>query len=170
MRRLLLLRHAKSDWDDPGLSDHARPLNARGRAAAATMGGFIRDQGLSPDLVMLSSSRRTRQTLEGLDLPPPPLGVVPLDSLYLAEPGAIRALLAEAPEAAQTLMVIGHNPGLHELTWELAGPGEHPSLAAGFPTATLAEFAVSGPWRDLLRGEARFLRLTQPRSLTELAR
>ena len=66
MRQLLLLRHAKSSWDDPGLSDHARPLNARGRRAAAAIAGAMRELRLSPDLVLVSSARRTLQTLEAL--------------------------------------------------------------------------------------------------------
>jgi phosphohistidine phosphatase len=66
MRQLLLLRHAKSSWDDPGLSDHARPLNARGRRAAAAVAAAMRELGLQPDLVIVSSARRTLQTLEAL--------------------------------------------------------------------------------------------------------
>ncbi len=84
MRQLILLRHAKSSWDDPGLPDHARPLNARGRRAAAVMAAVMRDLGLGPDLVLVSSARRTLQTLEALSpLPDSPI-VEPMDDLYLA--------------------------------------------------------------------------------------
>ena len=84
MRQLILLRHAKSSWDDPGLPDHARPLNARGRRAAAVMAAVMRDLGLGPDLVLVSSARRTLQTLEALaPLPDSPI-VEPMDDLYLA--------------------------------------------------------------------------------------
>lgn len=179
MRRLLILRHAKSDWGEPGLSDHARPLNARGRAAAVAMGGFMRLHGLLPDLVLLSSSRRTRQTLEGLDLPAAGLGEVPLDALYLAEPDTILAVLREAPAAAAMILLIGHNPGLHELAMALAGDHSLSSdrhispvsaLAEGFPTATLAEFEIDAPWAGLARRGGRLIRLTHPRDLPEMAR
>ncbi len=84
MRQLLLLRHAKSSWDDPRLSDHARPLNARGRRAARAMAAAMRDLGLAPDVVLVSSARRTLQTLEALGpLEGPPL-IEPMDDLYLA--------------------------------------------------------------------------------------
>jgi phosphohistidine phosphatase len=66
MRQLLLLRHAKSSWDDPDLPDHARPLNARGKRAAAVMAAVMQDLGLAPDIVLVSSARRTLQTLEAL--------------------------------------------------------------------------------------------------------
>src|ERR1700712_4591409 len=84
MRQLLLLRHAKSSWDDPALPDHARPLNARGKRAAGAMARVMRDLGLSPDGGLVSSARRTLQTLEAFGpLPDSPI-ILPMDDLYLA--------------------------------------------------------------------------------------
>src|SRR5919206_1797550 len=121
MRQLLLLRHAKSSWDDPGLSDHARPLNARGRRSAAAMADAMRELGLSPDIVLVSSARRTLQTLEALTPFEDGALIEPMDALYLAPWRQLLDLIKEVPETARSLLVIGHNPGLHELAMALAG-------------------------------------------------
>jgi phosphohistidine phosphatase len=97
MRQLLLMRHAKSSWDDPKLADHARPLNARGRAAAASMGGEMRRLGLAPDVVLVSSARRTLQTLEALKPWDDTPLVEPMDRLYLASGEQLLGVLHGAP-------------------------------------------------------------------------
>ncbi|MGG5885946.1 SixA phosphatase family protein [Falsiroseomonas sp. HC035] len=172
MRQLLLLRHAKSSWDDPRLSDHARPLNARGRRAAIGMGAAMRDLGLAPDIVLVSSARRTLQTLEALaPLEGPPL-VEPMDDLYLAAWPSLLDVLRGVRETARSVLLIGHNPGLHDLAMALAGPAAMAAatpttrrLAEGYPTATLSEFALALPWRRLEPGGARLLRLLSPADL-----
>ena len=115
MRQLLLLRHAKSSWDDPALSDHARPLSARGRRAAAAMAVAMRELGLQPDLVLVSSARRTLQTLEALTPFDDNALIEPMDSLYLAPVSLLMEGLRKVPETVRSALVIGHNPGLHEL-------------------------------------------------------
>ena len=178
MRQLLLLRHAKSSWDDPALSDHARPLNARGRRAAAAMAQAMRDLGLMPDIVLVSSARRTLQTLESLTPFDDPALIEPMDALYLAPWRGILAAIQEVPETARSLLVIGHNPGLHELAMELAGigtaGGTAPSgrggataqrLAEGYPTGALVEFSIASPWHLLEPGGGRLIRFIQPRDL-----
>jgi phosphohistidine phosphatase len=172
MRQLLLLRHAKSAWDDPALSDHARPLNARGRRAAAAMAGAMRGLGLRPELVLVSSSRRTLQTLEGLGTLDGPPRVEPMDDLYLAPWTRLLDALREVPEAVESVLLIAHNPGLHDLALNLAGPdgGEGAdALAEAYPTASLAEFAVAAPWAALGPDAARLVRFLQPRDLPEMA-
>lgn len=174
MRQLLLLRHAKSSWDDPSLPDHARPLNPRGRRAAHAMAEAIAELGLAPDVVLVSSARRTLQTLEalrGLVLESGTL-VEPLDSLYLAPWRALLDLVQRVPETARSVMIVGHNPGLHDLALALAGPAglaaggpEAARLAEGYPTGALAEFAVASPWRQLEPGGGRLLRFLAPRDL-----
>lgn len=173
MRQLLLLRHAKSSWDDPSLPDHARPLNPRGRRAAAAMAQAIRELGLSPDVVLVSSARRTLQTLEQVR-PAFESGtlVEPMDALYLAPWQGLLALLREAPETARSVMVIGHNPGLHDLAMALTGAAAQAGgnadaqrLAEGYPTAALAEFSIALPWRLLEPGGARLVRFLMPRDL-----
>jgi phosphohistidine phosphatase len=176
MRQLLLLRHAKSAWDDPALSDHARPLNARGRRAAAAMGAAMRGLGLRPELVLVSSSRRTLQTLEGLgalDGAPP---VEPMDDLYLAPWTRLLEAVREVPDAVGSVLLIAHNPGLHDLALNLAGdvPGGEAgvggeALTEAYPTASLADFAVPGSWASLGAAGAQLVRFLQPRDLPELA-
>ena len=162
MRQLLLLRHAKSSWDDPALSDHARPLNARGRRAAAAMAQAMRDLGLVPDIVLVSSARRTLQTLESLTPFDDPALIEPMDALYLAPWRGLLAAIQEVPETARSLLVIGHNPGLHELVRLLAPPGPD-----AFPTGALAELSVDiYDWKNLRPGGGELVQLVVPRELT----
>ena len=172
MRQLLLLRHAKSAWDDPALSDHARPLNGRGRRAAAAMAGAMRSLGLRPELVLVSSSRRTLQTLDGLGPLDGPPRVEPTDDLYLAPWTRLLDTLREVPEEVRSVMLIAHNPGLHDLALNLAAPGAGApgeALAEAYPTATLAEFAVEESWAALGPQRARLVRFLQPKDLPEMA-
>jgi phosphohistidine phosphatase len=172
MRQLLLLRHAKSTWDDAMMPDRDRPLNARGRRSATVMREAMRDLGLAPDLVLVSTSRRTMETLEMLE----PWDDAPLieatDSLYLANPVQLLAALHSVAETVRSVLLIGHNPGLHDLAVSLAGPRAMASgseatraLAAGFPTGALAEFVVAGSWRELREGGGRLVRFVTPRTL-----
>lgn len=174
MRQLLLLRHAKSSWDDPRLSDHARPLNTRGRRAAAAMARAMRDLGLAPDIVMVSSARRTLQTLEALaPLEGPPV-VVPMDDLYLASWSSLLGTIRDLPETVRSLLLIGHNPGLHDLALALAGTasmaagGDALRLAEGYPTGSLAEFAIAVPWARVEAGSGRLIRFLIPADLPEM--
>lgn len=176
MRQLLLLRHAKSSWDDPRLSDHARPLNARGRRAAVAMGGAMRELGLAPDIVLVSSARRTLQTLEALaPMEGSPL-VEPMDDLYLATWPSLLDVLRGVRETVRSLLLVGHNPGLHELAMALAGPTAMAAgtpmtqrLAEGYPTATLTEFSLALPWNRLEAGGGRLLRILSPADLPSAA-
>ncbi len=176
MRQLLLLRHAKSSWDDPQLPDHARPLNARGRQAAVAMGRAIRELALAPDVVLVSSARRTLQTLEAIGPWDETPLIEPMDALYLATAPGLLTVLNGVAQTARSVLLIGHNPGLHELALLLAGeaalaagsPGAR-RLAQGYPTAALAEFMVPGPWEKLEGGAARLLRFLAPSDLPEMA-
>ncbi|HEV7456008.1 MAG TPA: histidine phosphatase family protein [Roseococcus sp.] len=176
MRQLLLFRHAKSSWDDARLTDHARPLNTRGRKAADAMAAEMRELGLVPDVVLVSSARRTLQTLEALQ----PLEGSPIievmDDLYLAPWPAMLDVLRRLPQTARSAMVIGHNPGLHDLALALLGPAgaalgsaAAQRLAAGFPTGALAEFTLAAPWAQLGEGGGRLVRFLAPRDLPEVA-
>ena len=174
MRQLLLLRHAKSSWDDPGLSDHARPLNARGRRSASAIADVMRDLRLSPDLVLVSSARRTLQTLEALMPFDDNALVEPTDALYLASAPQLLEAVRRTPETVRSLLLIGHNPGLHELAQTLAADAPAARgdartgaarLAEGYPTAALAEFTVGVPWRMVSDGSGRLVRFLSPRDL-----
>ncbi len=176
MRQLLLLRHAKSSWDDPKLPDHARPLNARGRQAAGAMHRAMRELGLAPDVILVSSARRTLQTLEALGPWDETPLIEPMDALYLASGPELLAVLNGVAETARSVLLLGHNPGLHDLAMHLAGKGAVDSddrvarkLAEGYPTGALAEFIVPGAWEQLDGGGARLTRFLCPRDLPEMA-
>lgn len=176
MRQLLLLRHARAGWNDPRLSDHARPLHPAGRRAALAMRRAMQELGLVPDVVLVSSARRTLQTLELLEpFEATPL-VEPMDQLYLATAAQLLRVLHGVAETARSVLLVGHNPGLHQLALDLAGahattnPGpDLRRLAAGYPTAALAEFTIPGSWQGLAAGGGRLLRFLTPGDLSEPA-
>ena len=162
------MRHAKSSWDDPLLSDHARPLNPRGRAAAAAMRRMMQEAGLAPDLVLVSSARRTLQTLEALEPWDDTPLVEPMDALYLAAPEQMIQVLHGIAETVRSVLILGHNPGLHDLALLLAEAGEgqmRHRLSESFPSGALAEFSFAGSWSALHEGGARLLRFVTPRDL-----
>ncbi|MEJ0015470.1 MAG: histidine phosphatase family protein [Acetobacteraceae bacterium] len=173
MHQLLLLRHAKSSWDDTKLADRDRPLNKRGRRTAGLMRSAMQDLGLAPDLILASPAVRTQETLAALE----PWEDTPLvelvDSLYLASVPQLLAVLREVNETVRSVLVIGHNPGMHELAVLLAGAyatGEAAQrLAGGFPTAALAEFSVASQWQNLDATGSRLVRFLVPRDLPEPA-
>ena len=174
MRQLLLLRHAKSSWDDPQLSDHARPLNLRGRQAAHRMAQAMRNLGLAPDVVLVSSARRTLQTMEALEPWADTPLIEPLDALYLAPATDLLEVLRRVAPMARCVLLLGHNPGLHDLAMMLAGAHAAATdkqvrrLAESYPSGALAEFAVVTPWSELREGNARLTRFLVPNDLTEV--
>lgn len=160
-RTLILMRHAKSAWDDPMLDDHDRPLNKRGRRSATALGDWMRHAGLTPDQILCSSARRTQETCErlGLGLPAPPL-----PELYHASPAAMLDLLQQA--RGHCVLMIGHNPGIAEFAAALvADAPAHPRFA-DYPTgATLvAEFDIPG-WDALTPGTGQARDFVIPREL-----
>ncbi|SMF54077.1 phosphohistidine phosphatase [Tistlia consotensis] len=169
-RRLYLLRHAKSSWDDPEQREFDRPLARRGRRAASALGRALKARGLRPDLVLCSTAARAQETwrLVAAELPAaPPLRL--LRSLYLAAPSRLLERIRSADPAAETLLLVGHNPGLENLATQLAGPGSAPAaleaLSAKFPTAGLAVFELDGPWDAIAPGTARLVEFVTPKAL-----
>jgi phosphohistidine phosphatase len=172
MRQLLILRHAKSSWDDAAQPDRDRPLNARGRRTGAIMRQAMNDLHLAPDVVLVSTARRTLETLEALEPWDDAPLVEPMDNLYLANAVQLMAALHEVAETVRSVLLIGHNPGLHDLAVSLTGPRAIAAggvterrLAAGFPTAALAEFVIAGSWWELREGGGRLVRFLTPRML-----
>ena len=163
-RRLLLLRHAKAVAARPGqsdASDHGRPLSERGRLDATALGRTLRSRGLAPTLALVSTALRTRETFELLQ----PFGAatprqVLRDALYLAEMAHLLDVVREEGGTADTVLLVGHNPGLHELALTLAG-GDR-ALLQGFPTCRLALFTAVGEWSDLAPGRARLQDVLDP--------
>jgi phosphohistidine phosphatase len=170
MKRLYLLRHLKSSWDEPGVPDRDRPLAPRGRKAGKRVAAYLREDGAAPAVVLCSSALRTRQTLEAI-LPAlagdPELLVE--DGLYAAGGGALLDRLRAVPAAADSVLLIGHNPGLGDLASELAGGGDADALARlreGFPTGALATFTVAADaWDELAPGGAELVGYVVPREL-----
>jgi phosphohistidine phosphatase len=152
LHRLHLLRHAKSGWDE-AVEDRERALSRRGREAARRVGESLPAALGTVDLVLCSIALRTRETaaLVLARFAPPPR-ILYEDGLYLAGRAALIRRLRRVDESAGSVMVIGHNPGLHELALALAAPDSphHEALASGkFPTAARASFAIEGPWSSL---------------------
>lgn len=167
MKRLYLLRHAKSSWKDTSLPDHDRPLAGRGRRAAKAIARHMREHGVEPELVLCSTARRARETLDRIAsaLGSPTVRVE--SELYAASAPALLERLRSLPDTVESVMVIGHNPGLQELALELARPASAASeLAAKYPTGALATLAFdASSWQELDRDTAELVELVRPRDL-----
>lgn len=168
---LILFRHAKSRWDRTGLDDHDRDLADRGERDASRMGALIAAKGLIPDLAFCSTATRARRTWElaAAAFPESPETVL-LRELYLAPPDRMLALVRARAGSARRVLLVGHNPGLHELAVQLAATGEPDvlaQLADKFPTAGLARLVLAGKdWEELVTDGARLLRFWRPRDLS----
>lgn len=163
MKRLILLRHAKSSWVNPDLDDFDRPLNKRGKRSAKALGKWLRGTDYAPELTLCSSARRTRETWEGLAL-----GGEPelRDDLYHASPDRMLAVL-KATEAA-TVLMIAHNPGIAALAHHLVAEAPQHARFADYPTGTLlaVEFELK-KWSKLSPGTGRVLDFLTPHDLTD---
>jgi len=166
-KTLGLLRHAKSDLDDMSLRDFDRGLNDRGRRGAAIMGGHIREHGVAWDRVLASPAERVRRTLDATRIKAP----VTFDQhIYLADSDALIDLLRTIDGDPDAVLLVGHNPGLQELIFDLVAPENENALfsqvAEKFPTATFAvlELAID-KWSDCRHGCGKLVHLTRPRDL-----
>lgn len=171
MKKVILLRHAKSSWEDPDLDDHDRPLNMRGRQAAPIIGAWLARRKHIPDKVLCSSSRRTRQTVRRMKdtLPLPEPEVDP--ELYHASPEDMRERLSQLPADCDTVMIVGHQPGLGSFTRQLANGKEARRCKRAyehFPTAAAAVLELDvDDWSALDYAKARFVDFAKPRELME---
>jgi phosphohistidine phosphatase len=170
MRRLMLLRHAKSDWSAPGGRDHERPLSARGREAAPKMGAYMARHALVPDLIVASTAARVAETVKHVA---PAFAKAPRivedARLYEAEADELLAVIKETPKEVHSLLLVGHNPGLAELASLLMASGDvetRQRLIEKFPTAALAviDFALDD-WGKLHPKAGRLDRFVVPRAL-----
>lgn len=171
MKKILLLRHAKSAWDVPNQSDHDRPLSDRGERAARTMAAHIVARAPRPHLILCSTAVRTRQTLaplvKALASPAPPISLE--KQLYLASESELLHRLQALPEDVEIVLLIGHNEGIGELATALAGQGPRDALERlreKYPTGALATLALRpGPWSALAPGTCELLAFVRPRDL-----
>lgn len=170
MKRLLLLRHAKSSRNDPSLADFERPLAPRGVKAAPRMGRELVARDWLPERALVSPAVRTHATWDLLigEWPDRPSAEFP-ETLYDASAEEILAELRGAPETVSTLLVIGHNPGLQDLADRIAAnTSDQKALARlreKFPTTGLVRLVFEGKWRDLDFAGARLTHCLSPRDL-----
>jgi phosphohistidine phosphatase len=169
-RRLFVLRHAKSSWDDPGLDDHERPLAPRGRRAVEAIAAHLTASGVSPDVVLCSSARRTRETLEGVAVGGEHV-IEP--ELYGAGTEAVLDRLRQLPDSVYSVMLIGHNPAAQMLVLRLtnhdASGVENPErdlVKRKFPTGALATLAFDCAWSELAPGCAELEEFTFPKGFS----
>lgn len=164
--RLILTRHAKSDWSGGAQDDFHRPLNARGRDEARLVGDWLRSRGYMPDLLLCSPARRTLESAERIAAAlGAPVEPVPVAGLYGADGEAVLARLHEVQGAA-TVLLVGHNPGIARLAAALVHDRVlHPRFA-DYPTGASAviDFAL-GDWRDLAPGAGALRDFTVPDDL-----
>jgi phosphohistidine phosphatase len=167
VKQLFLLRHAKSSWDDSEVLAHDRPLAPRGRRAVRLIAEHLGREGVTPALVLCSSARRARETLEGIG---PALGeAIPVQierELYAASDGRLLERLRAVEDGVESVMLIGHNPGVEQLALSLAGGGQNLAvLRRKYPTGALATLEFSGRWGDLRPGSAELTDFITPKQL-----
>lgn len=171
MKRLTLLRHAKSDWDDPVARDFDRPLNRRGEKAARLIGHFARAKKLGFDYLVASPAVRVRETLDTFYEGYGEVLEAQWDRrIYLAAAPTLFDVIRDLPERTEHALMAGHNPGLEELILDLvpddASNPLREDVEIKFPTASLAvmELAIDR-WADAREGLAKLVSFTRPRDL-----
>lgn len=167
MKRLTIMRHAKSSWAEAGLDDFDRPLNARGREAARRIGAEFRTRGLAFDRVLASTALRVRQTLDGVGETYRALPIEFSDSLYLATEQKLIEIVRATPDEVGSLLLVGHNPGLEHLVGDLARDddgGLRNRVIAAFPTAAVAILELES-WARAQSARANLVDLILPREL-----
>jgi phosphohistidine phosphatase len=174
LKRLYLLRHAKAVAAEPSADDFARELAARGHADATRLGVWLAERKLRPALVLCSPARRTAETWQDISqaFEKPPEPQFP-HALYLASPHLILAELRKVAAKSESLMVVGHNPGLESLALHLAkrprgdkAKDRVRAMAEGFPTCALGIFEFDiDKWKDLAAGEGELLHYVRPKDM-----
>jgi len=169
MKTLTLLRHAKSGWDDPVARDFDRPLNAKGKRAAAMVGRHMRSLGLTFDHAIASPAVRVSETLEEIESGYGRTIAPDLDRrVYLASAATLLDVVHGFPDEAESALLVGHNPGLEDLVLMLVADGADPlrdAVEDKYPTASIAELQFEGEWGDVATGTARLTRFIRPRDL-----
>jgi phosphohistidine phosphatase len=174
MKTLLILRHAKAEAHTGPAGDHARGLNGRGQKASGDMGAYLSQHGPVPDLIICSDARRARETMDGVLVAlsgNPKIELEP--KLYLAVPDTILQRLRKADDRFETVMIVGHNPGLEDLARDLvahpvagAGASVFARMSAKFPTGALAQIGFDlDSWAFVDYGTGRLNAFIVPRDL-----
>jgi len=170
-RELLILRHAKSDWDAGVAGDFERPLIKRGKKDAPCIGKWLYREGLVPDLVISSPAQRARQTTEKVckSMDYEKKKIQWKDTVYMADASGLLHLLRHTSPEVHTLLLVGHNPGLEDLVRYLAGDEVETRTNDGklLPTATLAQLEITDNWEALVPGCAQLIAITRPCKLVD---
>jgi phosphohistidine phosphatase len=165
LRRLLVMRHAKAERESSSGADFDRALAERGWRDAERVGRAMQGRRLMPDLVLASPARRTRESVAALERVLGPLPAKHDERLYGATVAQLVEVVREIDDAAQTLLLVGHNPGVHELVLGLSG-GNEAGTVNGFPTAALAVIDLDATsWRDVATQAGRLADLIEPKKL-----
>ena len=173
LRKLYLLRHAKSSWDDPDMEDLDRPLNKRGRLAARLMADYIARSRLHPALVLVSTAVRTRETWDIIEPKLEGTSAAIEDSLYEASKGDLLHRLRKVDDHIGSVMLIGHNPGIGRLAESLVGHNGEPEVLehmfGKFSTGALAVIELNiAHWGELEAGTGNLVTYTRPKDLEEI--
>jgi phosphohistidine phosphatase len=164
MKTLLLMRHAKSSWSVPGLEDHDRPLNKRGKQSAPEMGKLLRKQRLSPDLILCSTARRSRETAEAVAKACGYQGKIESQGdLYSSDAACYMDVLRHLPDQVKRVLLVGHNPEAEELLEVLTGIQER------MTTAAIAHIDLPiSHWQEMTEAlDVRLLDLWRPREIDD---
>ena len=159
MKSLLLLRHAKSSWDDASLSDFERPLNERGRRTAPFMGELMKQRGVSPDIIVSSPAERAKETATLVKESAGIAAEIRFDpSIYEASPDDLRKVVSALDDKYITAMLVGHNPGIEAFIHFLTG---HPER---MPTAALAVIELEiEKWNEIAESLGRLVSVIRPK-------
>ena len=170
MKRLAILRHAKSSWDDAALDDFNRPLNQRGWEAARRLGRELKKRGMAFDFVLSSSAARTRETIDGVQEEYDFAAPIRFDpQLYLASEAVLVGLVNALPEAVKAPLIVGHNPGLEFLVTGLTrddSKGLRKRVVGKFPTGALAIIQLPAErWGEVEAASGEVVELILPKEL-----
>jgi phosphohistidine phosphatase len=168
MHQLLLLRHAKSSHKDKSLADFDRPLAKRGRRDCKRMGKWLNREGIKPDVVISSPSKRTRQTVKQVfkKIGMSPLKVQWEDNVYEASAKTLLKVLAGLPEEAETAMLVGHHEGLESLILRAIQWSEIPAVSKLIPTGAIAWLEIDGEWSSINQSTVRLKLIARPREVS----
>jgi len=170
MKQLAIFRHAKSDWGNPGQTDFERPLNKRGRKAAKKVGRVLREQGFACDQIVCSPATRAKETVERFEKGYESLPALSFEPrLYMCSTGTLIEVINALPDEAQTVMIVGHNPGFHDIVLRMTksdGNGYREKVGANYPTGAFAliHFPVEC-WADVDPSSGEIRQVIFPREL-----
>jgi phosphohistidine phosphatase len=170
MKFLYLLRHAKSSWKEPGLDDHDRPLNKRGRQSAKIMAKYLSRAEIKTDLVICSTTTCAKQTLDPIAKAINPSKIILERKVFVGAQHELWEQLWNIPKGTKSVLLIGHNPALQNLALELAQTGKPLPLAGDkFPTCAMASFRFRGAWKALEPHAAELISFITPKTIAGIS-